>query len=134
MLEGLCEKTTRTTARIIDGLANLRVDNFYHCPNDLARREELAAVVSFLAHLQEQTFIHLGDCEDVGGIDIFVADLVHAIEHVEKVALGIDARSIHARHNLADDFLPRRGVWLIFQFLEMRDELAIYETEKCAER
>src|SRR5689334_19947671 len=52
-LEGLREKAAGPTARVVYRLADLGIDRPDHCSNDLAWREELAAVVVLLPHLQE---------------------------------------------------------------------------------
>src|SRR5438046_6412016 len=55
------------------------------------QRRLLPAVVPLFPHLEEQALIHLGEREDVGRVHCLSAQCVHAIEHVEEVAVGVDA-------------------------------------------
>jgi hypothetical protein len=70
----------------------------------------------------------------VGRIDSLTAQLVHLVEHVEEIALGIDARALDARHHLADHLLARRGAGPLPQGLEVRQQVAIDEGDEAAER
>ena len=97
VLEGLGEEAAGAAAGVVDRLADLRVDDPDHRPDDLARREELAAVVALLAHLEQQALVDLREREDVGRVDGLEVDLVHLVQHVEEVALGVDARSCRPR-------------------------------------
>ena len=81
----------------------------HHRADHLARREELAAVVVLLAHLQQQALVDLREREEVRVVDMVDADLVDLVEDVEQVGLGVDAHPLHRRHDLADDALLRRG-------------------------
>ena len=58
-------------------------------------------VVPLLAHLQEQPFIDLGKGEDVGVVVGAEADVVDLVQHIKQIALGVDARAVNARHDLA---------------------------------
>ena len=59
MLERLDHETARATARIVCGFAQLWVHNLNDHPDDLARREELSAVVFLLAEARQQAFQRL---------------------------------------------------------------------------
>src|SRR6202044_1030429 len=89
MLVRLSQKAARTAARIINRLADFRIDNLDHRPDDFARREELATIIALLAHLQQQTFIYLRQGEDMGRINVGSADFVDLVEYVEKILFGI---------------------------------------------
>ena len=52
-------RNLRAGGRIKDSLANLRVHNLDDGTYHLARREELTAIVVFLAHLQKQALVSL---------------------------------------------------------------------------
>ncbi len=54
-------------------------------------------------------------------------DFVHLVEHVAKIALGVDPSAVHARHDFADDFLPGCGVGSVPQLLEMREQADVDE-------
>jgi len=65
VLERLRQKAARAAAGIVNGLFHAGIDYLHHRLDDLARREKLAAVVSLLAHLQEQPLIDLRKGEDM---------------------------------------------------------------------
>jgi hypothetical protein len=90
-------------AGIVDGLAEFGINGLDDGTDDLARGEELAAVVAFLAHAQQQSLVDLREGKDVLRIHAVQADGVHAVEHVEEVALGIHAHTLDAGEDLADD-------------------------------
>ena len=134
VLERLRQKAARAAAGVIHRLADLRVNHPHHRADDFARREELPAVVSLLAHLEQQPFIHLRQREHVRRVHGFGADLVDLVQHVQKVPLGVNARALDAGEDFADDLLARRGVRLLAQSFQVRNQLAIDETEERAER
>lgn len=84
-------------------------------------------VVPLLAHLQEQPFIDLGKGEDVGVVVGAEADVVDLVQHIKQIALGVDARAVNARHDLADDLLSGRGVRFVLQVLKVGDEPFVHE-------
>lgn len=96
MLEGLDEKAARTAAGVVDDVAQLRVNHAHHGADNLAGREELASIVSLLAHLEKEPLVNLGEREDVGGVYRFVFDGVNLVEHIEEVLLGVDANTLDA--------------------------------------
>ena len=69
VLEGLRQEAARAAAGVVDRLADLRVDHPHHGADDLARGEELPAVVALLAHLEQQALVDLREREDVRGVD-----------------------------------------------------------------
>ena len=117
-------------AGVVHGLANTRVYHLHHCLDYLARREELPAIIALLAHLEQQPFVDLREREDVRRIDRLVRELMHFVEHIEEVALSVDADPLDAGHNLADDLLPRGGVGRFLECLQMRQQFGIDEVEK----
>jgi len=127
-------KPPRAATRVVDGLADARVDDAHHGADDLARREELAAVVALLAHLEQQAFVDLREREDVGRGDHGVIDLVDLVDDVEEVALGVDARALDGAHDLADDLLARVRPRLLAQAPQVRQQLLVEEVEEGAQR
>ena len=93
-------------------------------------REELAAVVALLAHLQQQAFIDLRQREDVRRVHVLGADLVHLVEHVEEV------RSVSIRTRSTPDMISLmtfwRGVALgrSLQALQVGKQFAVDEAEE----
>jgi hypothetical protein len=77
-----------------------------HRPDDLARREELAAVVVLLAHLDQQALVGLAQCEDVRLVDRLEVDLVDAVQDVQQVPLRVHVDPVDRGHDLADHLLP----------------------------
>ena len=129
VLERLREEAPGAATRVIDGLADLRVDGADHRPDDLARGEELAAVVVLLAHLEQQAFVGLAEGEQVGLVDGFEVDLVDAIEDVEEIALRVDVHLVDRGHDLADDLVPRRRTRLIPEPTQVREQVPVDERE-----
>ncbi len=76
LLVGLREEAAGAAAGVVDGLADAGVDDADHGADELARREELAAVAALLAHLEQQAFGDLREGEDMRGVDHRVVDLV----------------------------------------------------------
>jgi hypothetical protein len=62
--------------------------------------------------------------------DLLVADLVDLVEDIEQVALGVDADPLDARHDLGDDLLAARGLRLLAESLEVRDQLPVDEGQE----
>ncbi len=120
VLKTLGQKAAGAAAGVVHGLANARVYHLYHRFDYLARREELPAVVALLAHLEQQSFVDLREREDMRRIDCLVRELMHFIEYVEEVALGVDSDPLDTGHNLTDDLLPRGGVGHFLERLQMR--------------
>ncbi len=83
VLVGLGEEAAGPAARIIDGLADPRIDGPHHDPDDLSWREELAPVVPLLAHLEKEPLIDLRKREDVGRVHGLGAQLVDLVEDVQ---------------------------------------------------
>ena len=69
VFEGLGEEAAGAAAGIVDRLAGLRIDDADDGADHLARREELAAVVALVAHLEEQSLVDLAEGEHVGRVD-----------------------------------------------------------------
>ena len=130
MLVALRQKAARAAARIIHSFAQLRVNHLRHGPDHFPGRKELAAVVPFFAHFQQQPFIDLRQRKYMSIINRVVGNLVNLVQHILKVALGINADALHAGHNFADDFLRRRRVALAAQPFQMGQQLAVDETEQ----
>ena len=59
VFEGLRQEAAGAAAGIVHRLIHLGVDDADHRPDDLARGEELAAVVSLLTHLEQQPLVDL---------------------------------------------------------------------------
>ena len=57
------------------------------------------------------------------------ADLVHLVEHVLEVALGVDADALHAGHDLADDLLPRGRVRVVLELTQVGQQVAVDEVK-----
>jgi len=53
----------------------------------------------------------------MGGIDVFRADFMHPVHHVQKVLFCVHADLFHAGKNFADDFLARVRVRAVAQTL-----------------
>jgi hypothetical protein len=118
-LVALRQETSGSAGRVVDRLADGWCDRANHGPDDFARREELAAVVALLAHLEEESLVDLREGKDVCGIDGLGADLVDLVEDVEKVPLRIDPGSLDPDHDFADDLLPGRRTRLVSQLAKM---------------
>ncbi len=117
-----------SATRVVNRLAYFRVDRPHHHADHLARRKELASIVPLLPHLEQQALVHLGEREDVGRVHRLGAEQVHAVDHVEEVAVGVDSRLLDARHDLADHLLARRGARLVAQAAKGRQQLRVHET------
>jgi hypothetical protein len=133
MLEGLGQKPAGATAGIIDRFAGLRIDGADNDADDLARGEELAAVIALVAHLQEQALIDLAQREHMRAVRGVKIQGVDAIEHVEQVLFGVDAGLFDAGQSLADDLLARRRVRVLSERFQMRDQIAVHEAKKVSE-
>lgn len=96
--------------------------------------KKLPAVVALLPHLEEQALIDLGERENVRVVHARGGEFMHLVEHVAKIPLRVDARAIHTGHDFRDHLLPRAGVRLFPERLEMRDEVAIDERKESAHR
>ena len=129
VLVSLGKEAARTATGVVHRLAHLGIDDTDHRPDDLARSEELAAVVPLLAHLEQEPLVHLGEWEDVRRVHVLIAEAVDPVEDIEEVLLGVDARALDARHNLADHLLPRRRPGLVLELLEIRQQLVVDEGE-----
>ncbi len=57
-------------------------------------------------------------------------ELMHLVQHVEKVALGVDAHPFHAGHDLADDLLPGGCVGPVLERLQVRQQVGVGEVEE----
>ena len=55
----------------------------------------------------------------MGWVNGFVSDFVDAVQHIEHIALGVNADPFDAGHDFADDFLPRSGVGFIPQCFQV---------------
>ena len=115
VVERLGQEAAGAAARVVDRLADPRIDRPDHRPDHLARREELAAVVVLLAHLQEQALVGLAQREEVGLVDGLHADLVDAVQDVEQVLLRVDRDLVDRADDLADHPLPGRRAGRIAQ-------------------
>ena len=133
-LVALGKEPAGAAARVVNGLADLGRNDLDHGADDFARREELAAVVALLAHLQQQALVNLGEGEDVGRVHVVGADVVHLVEDVEQVALGVDARPLDTGHDLADDLLSRSRAGAALEAAEVRQQLLVHEPAEAAER
>jgi len=60
----------------------------------------------------------------VGVVDVLAAQGIDLVEHVEHIALRVDARPLDARHDLADHLLTRRCAWPVPQAPEVWEQLA----------
>src|SRR5205085_11420847 len=118
VIEGLREKAASTSRRVEDCFAYLRINDSDHRADNLARREELAAVVALLAHFQEQPLEDLRKREDVRCVYVLLADFMHLVEYVKKVLFRINARVLNAGHDFADNLLPRAGVRMLYGVAE----------------
>ena len=123
----LGEKAASPATRIINRLAELWIHHAHHCADHLARREELPAIVALLTHLEQQTFIHLRERENVRVIHGLARDFVNLVEHVEEVLFRVDPAPLHARHDLAHHLLPWRRARLILQRLQLPQQLLMHE-------
>jgi hypothetical protein len=130
MLKALGEETACAAAGIVDGFIDFRIDGLNHGFDDLARREELSAIVALFAHLQEQSFVHLREREDVRRVHSLGGELIHLVEHIQEITLGVDAHAFDAGHDFADNLLTGRGVRPILQALQLRQQLCVDEVEK----
>ena len=65
----------------------------------------------------------------MGRIHVLIAQGVDAIEDVEQILLGVDARALDARHDLADHLLPWRRPRLVLEPLEIGQQLLVDERE-----
>ena len=133
-LVGLGQEATGSTAGVVDGFTDPRGEDLDDDTGHHPGGEELAAVIVLLPHLQQQALIDLRQGEDVGLIDPVLAQRIDLVEHVAEIALGVDPRPLHPAHDLADELLPDRRPRLLFQGLQVRDEVLIDEAEKRALR
>ena len=133
VLVGLSEEAAGAATGVVDGLAHPGAHDADHGADDLARGEELTAVVVPFAHAEQEAFVGLGEGEDVTVVDGADLDRVDAVEDVEEVLLRVDADALDAGHDLADDLLARRGARPGCQATEMREEVAVDEGEQRAE-
>jgi hypothetical protein len=58
---------------------------------------------------------------------------VDLVEHVEEIALGIEADTLDADHDFTDDLLASAGVGAVFEALEVREQRAVDEPENGAQ-
>src|SRR5207244_1602466 len=93
---GLGGKGTSAARWIVYRFADLRIDDTYHNADDFARGEELAAVVAFFSHFEEQTFKYLGERENVGCIYCRFADVVNLIQYVQQICIRVYTRLFNA--------------------------------------
>ena len=105
VFEALSKKAAGSTTGIVDGFINAGIDHLHHCFDNLTRREELASIVAFFTHFQQQSFVDLREGEDVCFVDGFGCELVHLVEHIEKVLFGINTNPVNTGHDFADDLL-----------------------------
>ena len=133
MLVCLGEEAAGAAAGVVDRLAELGGHGLDHGADDLARGEELAAVVILLPHAQEQALVGLGQQEDVSGVGGLVADAVDGVEDVEKVLLGVNADGLDGLHDLADDALARGGVLPLSEVVKGGKQVIVDEGESAAQ-
>jgi hypothetical protein len=57
---------------------------------------------------------------------------MHPVEHVAKVALGIDAGALNPAHDLADQLLPHRRLRPTLQPLEVGQQFGVDEGKEDA--
>jgi len=69
----------------------------------------------------------------MGGVYVVVADLMDAVEHVQEVAFRVEPHPFDAAHDFADDLLLDAGLGLVFQALEVGDQLLVDEGEEVAQ-
>ena len=130
---GLGEEAAGAAACVVDGFADFGVEGLDHGADDDAGGEELAAVVAFFAHFEQEAFVDLGEGVDVGVVYGLAADVVDEVEDVEEVFLGVDAGAIDAGEDLADDFLAGGGVgagcavWVEGEVFEVGEEVVVDE-------
>ena len=118
---------------VVDGLAELWIDHLHHRPDDLPRREELAAVVVLAPHLQQQPLVHLTQHEVVLGVER-LGDVVDLVGGVEEVLLRVDPHPLDARQNLADDLLPLVGVRPVLEPAEIGQQFEVHKAEERPQR
>jgi len=131
---GLGQKAAGSASRIVYSLPDLRRQGLDHGADHFAGREELPAVIVLVAQAEQQSFIDLGESKNMGIVDRGRTNGMDPIQHIEKVAFGIHPGPLHAGQDLADDFLPGRGVGPITQPLEIGQQLAVDETEEGSRR
>jgi hypothetical protein len=123
----LDKEPARAAARVVDGLARPRGDNAHHCADDLARGEELTAVVVLLPHAEQHALVDLREREDVGRVDPLLAELVDAVEDLEQVVLGVDVGPRGVGEDLAQDVLPRAVRRALLEAPDGGDEITVDE-------
>ena len=134
VLVALSKKSTCAAAWIVNRFSHNWIDCPDHNPDDLAGCEELAAVVSLLAHFEQQALVNLGEREDMRLVNRVQMNLMHHVQHVQQISLRVDASIFYVREYLADHFLPWRGIGHVSQALQARDQVAIYKALEGAER
>ena len=126
------QKATCAAAGVVDGLADFWVNGFDHGANHHPWGKELAAVVALFAHFEQQPFVDLREGEDVGSVDILLADGVNFVENVEEVLFGVYAGAFDAGENFADHLLPGAGTGQGFKGFEVGNQIGMEEFEKLA--
>ncbi len=85
-----------TTRRIKDHFTDSWVNDLDHRSDNLARREELSAIVAFLTHLEQQALKDLGERENACCVYGLLADFMYFIQHVEQVLFRVDTGALNA--------------------------------------
>ena len=134
VVEGLGQEAAGAAARVVDRLAHPRVDHPDHRADHLAGREELAAVVVLLAHLQEQALVGLAQHEEVGLVHRLHADLVDAVQDVQQVLLRVHRDLVERADDLADHPLAGRRAGHVAQPAQVGKQRAVHEGEIGAHR
>jgi len=132
VLHRLSEEAAGATTGIIDRLAGFGIDRSDDGADDLARGKELAAIIALLAHAQQQSLVGLREDKHMLLVSAGRIDLVNPVEHVEKIALGIDARVLKAGQGFANDFLARRGIGILGELFEVRNKVAVNKAKEVA--
>ncbi len=93
---GLSQEAGRAAGRVVDRLADARVDHLDHEADDRARGVELAGDAVLRAHADQQVLVEAGDGEEV--LLPLELDLVDDLDHLlEVVVRGADRQVAHHR-------------------------------------
>ena len=128
VVEGLAEKPSRSTSAVIDLLAELRINDAHHHPDQRPRRIVLASVASGIPHFAQPRLVKHRKL-----VPVLLSLEAERLDEVDDLADGIAARELagHLGENGADAILERIRVGvLIAKPLQSRKQLLPDEVQQ----